>query len=105
MNNDDTKVDIRPSLGDILNAYQRESYRPETAIAEFVDNSTASYYLNKDVIESLDPDFVLTIQIRYDSLRKILYVDDNAWGMDLETFKDALTIAKRPKIQTGRNEY
>ena len=46
MNNDNT-VDIRPSLGDILNGYQRESYRPETAIAEFVDNSTASYYQNK----------------------------------------------------------
>ena len=40
-------VDIRPKLGDILNGYQRLSYRPETAIAEFVDNSTASYYENQ----------------------------------------------------------
>ena len=49
--NNDNSVDIRPSLGDILNGYQRESYRPETAIAEFVDNSTASYYQNKTEIE------------------------------------------------------
>lgn len=103
--NNNNSVDIRPSLGDILNGYQRESYRPETAIAEFVDNSTASYYQNKKEIDRLYPDYILTISIRYDSLRKTLFVDDNAWGMDLETFKDALTIAKKPKFQGGRNEY
>lgn len=105
MINDATSVDIRPSLGDILNGYQRESYKPETAIAEFVDNSTASYYQNKKEIELLNPDFVLKISIRYDSIKKNLYVEDNAWGMNLDTFKDALTIAKKPKIQGGRNEY
>ena len=103
--NNENSVDIRPSLGDILSGYQRESYKPETAIAEFVDNSTASYYLNRKEIEQLYPDFVLEISIRYDSFRKTLYVDDNAWGMDKETFKDALTIAKKPKVQGGRNEY
>ena len=62
--NNGTSVDIRPSLGDILNGYQRESYRPETAIAEFVDNSTASYYQNKNEIDKLYPDYILTISIR-----------------------------------------
>ena len=71
MNNNETFVDIRPSLGDILNGYQRESYRPETAIAEFVDNSTASYYLNKTKIDELYPEYVLTISIRYDDIRNI----------------------------------
>lgn len=103
--NNDNSVDIRPSLGEILNGYQRESYRPETAIAEFVDNSTASYYQNKNEIDKLYPDYILKISIRYDSLRKTLFIDDNAWGMNLETFKDALTIAKKPKYQGGRNEY
>lgn len=103
--NNKTSVDIRPSLGDILNGYQRESYRPETAIAEFVDNSTASYYTNKKIIDEVDPNYILTIYIKYDSIRKTLHIDDNAWGMDLETFKDALTIAKKPRTQGGRNEY
>ena len=104
MNNDNT-VDIRPSLGDILNGYQRESYRPETAIAEFVDNSTASYYQNKKDIEKIFPDFTLVINIKYNPIKKTLVIEDNAWGMDKDTFKDALTIAKIPKNQGGRNEY
>ena len=101
----DNIVDIRPSLGDILNGYQRESYRPETAIAEFVDNSTASYYQNQKEIDKLFPEFKLIIKIKYNSIKKTLSIEDNAWGMDKETFKDALTIAKKPKIQGGRNEY
>ena len=105
MMNNDNKVDIRPSLGDILNGYQRESYRPETAIAEFVDNSTASYYQNKKDIEKIFPNYKLIIKIKYNQVKKNLIIEDNAWGMDIETFKDALTIGKKPKIQGGRNEY
>lgn len=96
-------VDIRPSLGDILNGYQRLSYKPETAIAEFVDNSTASYYENQAILDLLGES--LEIHIDYDSSQKILEIRDNAWGMDKQTFADALTIAKRPEKQGGRNEY
>lgn len=96
-------VDIRPSLGDILNGYERYSYRPETSIAEFVDNSTASYYQNQAILKMLGQS--LYISINYDSSRGILTIEDNAWGMDKQTFSNALTIAKRPTNQTGRNEY
>jgi len=103
MNNE---VDIRPSLGDILNGYERQNYKPETAIAEFVDNSTASYFQNKLLIQTIySNSFKLKIDISYNSGTKTLTIKDNAFGMDLETFKNALTIAKRPKIQGGRNEY
>lgn len=96
-------VDIRPSLGDILNGYQRLSYKPETAIAEFVDNSTASYYENQAILDLLGES--LEIHINYDPSQKILEIKDNAWGMDKDTFANALTIAKRPEKQGGRNEY
>lgn len=96
-------VDIRPTLGDILNGYQRLSYKPETAIAEFIDNSTASYYENQPILQYLGEP--LEIHINYDSSQKVLEIKDNAWGMDKETFANALTIAKRPSNQTGRNEY
>ena len=100
MNN---SVDIRPKLGDILNGYQRLSYRPETAIAEFVDNSTASYYENQALFDILGE--TLFIDIVYDPSQSVLEITDNAWGMDRQTFADALTIAKRPQKQGGRNEY
>lgn len=96
-------VDIRPSLGDILNGYQRLSYKPDTAIAEFVDNSTASYYDNQAILDLLGES--LEIEINYDSSQRVLEIKDNAWGMDKQTFADALTIAKRPAKQGGRNEY
>lgn len=97
------KVDIRPSLGEILNGYQRLSYRPETAIAEFVDNSTASYYQNQAILQALEEP--LRIDIYYNTATGVLEIKDNAWGMDKQTFADALTIAKRPQKQDGRNEY
>lgn len=100
------EVDIRPSLGEILNGYERQNYKPETALAEFVDNSTASYFQNKLLLQTIySNQFKLNIEISYNSGTKTLTIKDNAFGMDLETFKNALTIAKRPKIQGGRNEY
>lgn len=102
----DNDVDIRPSLGEILNGYERQNYKPETAIAEFVDNSTASFFQNKIFIKALYPQgFKLKISIYYNSGTKTLTIQDNAFGMDLETFKNALTIAKKPKFIGGRNEY
>lgn len=96
-------VDIRPSLGEILNGYQRISYRPDTAIAEFVDNSTASYFENKAILSLLGEN--LTIEIVHDPGQRIIEIRDNAWGMDEVTFANALTIAKRPSKTNGRNEF
>lgn len=96
-------VDIRPCLGDILDGYKRLSYRPETAIAEFVDNSTASYIQNKALLQLMNEK--LRIDIRYSPTSGCLEVIDNAWGMDKQTFSDALTISKRPQVITGRNEF
>jgi len=101
----DSEIDIRPSLGEILNSYERYTYKPETAIAEFVDNSTASYFQNKPIIKALNKDYQLDIRINYNPAQRTLIIEDNAFGMDLETFKNALTIAKRPKNTAGRNEF
>ena len=59
----DNDVDIRPSLGEILNGYERQNYKPETAIAEFVDKlhkmrrtySTEDFlYMDKDKFTEKD---------------------------------------------------
>ena len=96
-------IDIRPSLGDMLDRYESISYCPDTAIAEFVDNSTASYYENQAIFKAYNE--TLFVDIIYDAQKGILEIADNAWGMDKQTFADALTIAKRPQKQGGRNEY
>ena len=79
MNN---SVDIRPKLGDILNGYQRLSYRPETAIAEFVDNSTASYYENQALFDILGE--TLFIDIVYDPSQSVLEITDNVHVEDID---------------------
>ena len=43
--------DNRPSLGQILDTYSRLTYKITTALSEFVDNSTANYYLHKKRLE------------------------------------------------------
>lgn len=100
---DNSQVDIRPSLGDILDSYQRLSYRPETALAEFVDNSTASYFENIALFKMLKES--LSIDIVYDSQESIITIKDNAWGMSKQIFSDALKISHKPNNRNGRNEF
>ncbi len=99
-------VDMRPSLGETLDGYSRYSYKPETALAEFVDNSTQSYFDNVPQLQAVDgDDFQLQIVINYNPSLRELRILDNAYGMDHDTFKDALKISKRPKNTGGRSEY
>jgi hypothetical protein len=97
--------DIRPPLGEILDAYERLSYKAKSAISEFVDNSTGSYFLNKVFLRKLENQFSLKIDIFYDPLKKNLSIMDNAMGMNKEELYNALRIAKRPTDINGRNEF
>lgn len=98
-------VDMRGCLGDELAYYASRTYKPENAIAEFVDNSVASYLLNKPLLKTLNPDYKLTIKIYYDPVDGTLCVTDNAGGMDQQTFKDALVLGKAPSNKNGLNEF
>ncbi|MBO6042326.1 hypothetical protein J6P52_04145 [bacterium] len=46
----DEKLNIQPQAA-ILGAFSRLSYKLEYAIAEFVDNSTASFLGNKELLK------------------------------------------------------
>ena len=98
-------VDMRATLGQELNYYDKKTYKPEYAIAEFVDNSVASYLLLKPILQMLEPNFKLKIDIIYDSNRKTLKVVDNAGGMSQEIFKKALVLGKAPNDTSGLNEF
>jgi len=97
--------DIRPDLGQILDAYERLTYKARTALAEFVDNSTGSYFLNKAYLNSLEKNYKLKIEIKYDYRSKYIIIKDNAMGMNKAELYDALRIAHRPKDISGRNEF
>ena len=98
-------IDMRASLGQELDYYDKKTYKPEYAIAEFVDNSVASYLVTKPLLQIIEPGFKLRIEITYDPIAKTLEVKDNAGGMSKETFKNALVLGKAPTNTSGLNEF
>ncbi|WCR24866.1 ATP-binding protein [Paenibacillus thiaminolyticus] len=101
------KINIRPTSA-VYATYKRLSYQPWTAIAEFVDNSTQSYFDHREQLLTL-PDFKkLTIDILYESKpdgNDILTIIDSAYGMEWEDFERAIILDKVPKNTEGRNEF
>lgn len=97
-------IDIRPATS-VYGTYRRLSYKAWFAIAEFIDNSTQSYYDHIKVLKE-DPNFSkLVINIRYDQNEGILEIVDNAYGMNWEDFQRALILDKPPVNKEGRNEF
>jgi len=98
-------VDIRPE-SDIYETYRRLSYQAWYAIAEFVDNSTWNFEQHRSRLaaeSSSSPS--LRIDIFYDRDLGTLSVIDNAHGMNLEEFSQALQLAKPPANTSGRSEF
>lgn len=97
--------DMRPPAG-IMNVFSRLNYKPHYAIAEFVDNSTQSYFLHRDELRESAPNFQLSIIVTHDPRERTLTIEDNAFGMERERFLDAITLdAKNSEQENSRNEF
>lgn len=85
--------------------YKRLSYKWWYALAEFVDNSTQSYFDNQlpldRVYEQEQDRFCVDITTDKDFIR----IGDNAMGMDLEDLERAFVVGVPPKDTTGRSRY
>ena len=82
------KINIRPTTG-VYATYKNIKYDPWTAIAEFVDNSTQSYYDNKKKLKETKYWKHLNVEIIYekDAVNgDKLIIRDNAYGMDFHDF-------------------
>lgn len=92
---------------DAITSYKRLAYTPWHALAEFVDNSTQSYFDNR---AALDQAFapakeVLHVTIAYDLKAGFLRVADNSIGMSYHELQRALHVAQQPANNTGRSKY
>ncbi|MEX1026894.1 MAG: ATP-binding protein [Candidatus Paceibacterota bacterium] len=90
-----------------IRSYKRLSYTPWHALAEFVDNSTQSYFDHRD---ELDRAFeiegtTLRVAIQYDGSAETLEIADNSYGMDQPTLTRAMTVGEPPPNPTGRSRY
>ena len=98
------ELNIRPEAS-ILNVFSRLSYKVWYAIAEFVDNSTQSYISHMDELQQDDAFEKLIVSMKYDSVENTLTITDNAYGMEINKFKDAILLDSRNAEQRGRNEF
>lgn len=101
------KINIRPTSA-VYATYKRLSYQPWTAIAEFVDNSTQSFYDHKDELMNQKYAKGLRITINYiedNENGDRLEIKDNAYGMEWTDFQRAVVLDRPPKNTSGRNEF
>ncbi len=98
-------INIRPTTS-VYATYKNIKYDPWTAIAEFVDNSTQSYYDHVDRLESTKYWDGLDGRITYEKKKTgdKLIIQDNAFGMDFNDFKRAIMLDSPPKRPT-RSEF
>lgn len=92
--------------GSIL-SYKRLSYTPWHALAEFVDNSTQSYFDNQEALDAayLAEDTKLRVTINYDNSARQIVIEDNSFGMESSVLKRAMTVGQPPPSPTGRSRY
>lgn len=97
------ELNIQPQAG-VIGVFSRLNYKPWYAIAEFVDNSTQSFYSN---IEELNSHGIsdLDINISYDEDHDVLTIIDTAFGMEVDDFVRAVKIDSPPVNKNGRNEF
>lgn len=98
-----TQLNIQPQAG-VLGVFSRLNYKPWHAIAEFVDNSTQSFYSNQRRLKERGFNSV-TVDIVYDFESNVLTIKDDAYGMELEEFHRAVKVDSVPEVQGGRNEF
>ena len=93
---------------DAITSYRRLAYSPWHALAEFVDNSTQSYFDNQSALDQQmrnEEDKVLTVAIVYENKEEYLRVSDNAMGMSEAELERALHVARPPENTSGRSKY
>ena len=98
-------IDIRPDSG-VYATFRRISYRPWSAIAEFIDNATQNYFENKETIANVTGNQpALEIDIIYESSARTLTIVDNANGMNWDELERAIQLNRPPEVTTGRSEF
>ncbi|HOZ83173.1 MAG TPA: ATP-binding protein [Bacteroidia bacterium] len=92
---------------DTISNYKRLSYTPWHAIAEFIDNSTQSFFNNNEVLEKAfkEENEILRVDIVYERDDDVLRISDNSIGMSYEELEGALYVGKPPLNSNGRSKY
>lgn len=97
------ELNIQPQAG-VIGVFSRLNYKAWYAIAEFVDNSTQSFYSHQQEL-SAQGIFDVDVFINYNSDCDVLTITDTAYGMEFDDFARAVKVDSPPEDKTGRNEF
>lgn len=99
-------IKLKLGLG-AIRSFKRLSYTAWHALAEFVDNSTQSYFDHRELLDRVyaDTGSKLTVVINYDADKRLVTIEDNAMGMSREDLERALVIGEPPPHPVGRSRY
>lgn len=96
-------VEIHPDVA-LYRVFQHLNYAPWTALAEFVDNSLQSYFINRSALQAIHgPSFRLQVDIGISDDR--IEIHDNAAGIARADLSRALQFAIPPPDNTGLSEF
>ena len=92
----------------IISTFKNNNYDYVSAISEFVDNSTQSFFDNKKELLILNGnpriDIIFDKKSHNGKVNNSIYINDNAYGMSPDTLLESLDIGKKLK-NSSRNEF
>ena len=104
MTEESQTINIRPTTA-VYKTFERYNYTQSTAYAEFIDNSTQSFFDHRAELEQDEEFDYCLVDIHHDSVRNIITIVDNCYGMERADFERAIKLNSVPDVTTGRNEF
>ena len=99
------KVNIRPNVS-MLSILKYLEYETWYALAEFVDNSLASYLDYEKELKSIEGNkFCLEVKIEINETENKIVIRDNAAGIHAKDYPRAFRAAEVPPNTTGLSEF
>ena len=95
-------INVEPGVG-IFRVIRNLSYRPQYALAEYIDNSISSYENNKVELRKRTPGYKLRVVLQLGANE--IRVKDNAAGIAKKDYARAFKPAEIPPDTTGLNEF
>jgi hypothetical protein len=95
-------INVEPGVG-IFRVIRNLSYKPQYALAEYIDNSISSYENNKEELRRRNPGYKLRIVLQLGANE--IRIKDNAAGIATADYPRAFKPAEIPPDTTGLNEF
>ncbi len=101
MSNNTKKMEMSNA---IISTFKNNNYNMATALSEYIDNSTQSFFDHYDELSKVNGKPRIDIILDKTGDRQSLYIKDNAFGMEPSVLLESLDIGKLLK-KSSRNEF